>query len=78
MEPSTSGECRAQAEKKLAQAELDDQNCKRLIVAAGAWLFLAGQLRKVEAGLRTGRSPHQKMFKGSLMSLVLDSLDLWF
>jgi hypothetical protein len=44
----TSGECRAQAEEKLAQAELDDQNRKRLIVAAEAWLFLAGQLRQVE------------------------------
>jgi hypothetical protein len=45
----TSAECRAQAEQKLAQAELDDRNRKRLIVAAEAWLFLAGQMRRGEA-----------------------------
>jgi hypothetical protein len=39
----TSAECRAQAEQKLAQAEHDNRNHKRLIVAAEAWLFLAGQ-----------------------------------
>ena len=76
MEPSTSGECRAQAEKKLAQAELDDQNCKRLIVAAGAWLFLAGQLRKVEPAFEQDEVLIKKCSKA--MSLVLDSLDLWF
>src|SRR5258707_12132796 len=34
----TSAECRAQAEQKLAQAERDDRNRKRLITAAEAWL----------------------------------------
>jgi hypothetical protein len=45
----TSAEYRAQAEQKLAQARSDDRNRKRLITAAEAWLFLAGQLRRVEA-----------------------------
>jgi len=45
----TSAECRAQAEQKLAQAERDDRNRKRLITAAEAWLFLASQLRRAEA-----------------------------
>ena len=45
----TSAECRAQAEQKLAQAGRDDRHRKRLITAAEAWLFLAGQLRRAEA-----------------------------
>ena len=45
----TSAECRAQAEQKLAQAEHDDRHRNRLITAAEAWLFLASQLRRVEA-----------------------------
>jgi len=45
----TSAECRVQAEQKLAQAERDDRNRKRLITAAEAWLFLASQLRGAEA-----------------------------
>jgi type VI protein secretion system component VasF len=45
----TSAECRAQAEEKLAEAEHDNQHRNRLITAAEAWLFLAGQLRRVEA-----------------------------
>ena len=44
----TSAECRAQAEQKLAQAEIDDRHRKRLIVAAEDWLFLASQLRRAE------------------------------
>jgi hypothetical protein len=45
----TSAECRVQAEQKLAQAERDERHRKRLITAAEAWLFLASQLRRVEA-----------------------------
>jgi hypothetical protein len=45
----TSAECRVQAEQKLAQAERDGRHRKRLITAAEAWLFLASQLRRVEA-----------------------------
>ena len=47
----TSAECRAQVEQKLAQAERDERHRKRLITAAEAWLFLASQLRRVEAAL---------------------------
>ena len=45
----TSAECRAQAEQKLAQAQRDDRNRKRLIAAAEAWLFLASQIRPAKA-----------------------------
>jgi hypothetical protein len=45
----TSTECRAYAEQKLAQAEHDQQHRRRLITAAEAWLFLASQLRRMEA-----------------------------
>jgi hypothetical protein len=50
--------------KKLAQAELDDENCKRLIVAAGALLLLAGQLRKVEAAFEQDEVLIKKCSKG--------------
>jgi hypothetical protein len=45
----TSIECRAQAEKKLAQANQNPQHRRRLITAAEAWLFLASQLGRAEA-----------------------------
>jgi hypothetical protein len=52
----TVAECRAQAEQKLAQAEHDDANRKRFIVAAEAWLLLAGQLRRAEKAARKRRA----------------------
>ena len=45
----TSTECRAIAEKKLAEADRDERHRKRLITAAEGWLFLAGQLRGSKA-----------------------------
>jgi hypothetical protein len=45
----TSAECRAKAEEKLAQAERDHRHSRRLIDAAEAWLFLADQIRRLEA-----------------------------
>ena len=47
----TSTECRAIAEKKLAEADRDERHRKRLITAAEGWLFLAGQLRGLERPL---------------------------
>jgi hypothetical protein len=47
----TSAECHAMAEQKLAQAERDVRNRKRLIAAAEGWLFLAGKLGGAEAAL---------------------------
>ena len=44
----TSAECRMRAEQKLAQADHDNRNRKRLITAAEGWLFLASQLRRLE------------------------------
>jgi hypothetical protein len=48
----TSAECRMRAEQKLAQADGDSRNRKRLITAAEGWLFLASQLRRLSANLR--------------------------
>jgi hypothetical protein len=44
----TSTECRAIAEMKPADAGQDEPHRKRLINAAEGWLFLAGQLRRLE------------------------------
>lgn len=44
----TSAECRAHAEEKLAQAEREPQNRRRLKTAAEGWLFLAGQMTQLE------------------------------
>jgi hypothetical protein len=44
----TSTECRAIAERKLAEAGHDERHRKRLVNAAEGWLFLAGQLRRIE------------------------------
>jgi hypothetical protein len=47
----TSAECRAQAEQKrrLAQAQYEERQRRRLLIAAEAWLNLASQLGRVEA-----------------------------
>jgi hypothetical protein len=47
----TSAECRAIAETKLAEAGCDERHRKRLINAAEGWLFLAGQLGRLEKSL---------------------------
>jgi hypothetical protein len=60
----TSAECRVQAEQKLAQAQRDDRNRKRLIVAAEAWLFLASQLRPAEAAFGHDDIGTKKRSKG--------------
>jgi hypothetical protein len=44
----TSAECRANAEAKLAQADRDARNRKRLIIAAESWLILASDMRRLE------------------------------
>jgi hypothetical protein len=60
----TSGECRAQVEQKLAQAQRNDRKRKRLIVAAEAWLFLARQLRRTERTLAVDESDTSRGPKG--------------
>jgi hypothetical protein len=47
----TSAECRTVAEEKLAEAGRDERHRKSLINAAQGWLFLAGQLRRLEKSL---------------------------
>ena len=53
----TSAECRAQAEKKLAEADQDGRHRKRLITAAEGWLLLASRLRRVERALEAQGRP---------------------
>jgi hypothetical protein len=50
----TSAECQAQAEERLARAELEEWNRRRLIAAAQAWIYLARQMRRVEASSTNG------------------------
>jgi hypothetical protein len=47
----TSAECRTLAEEKLAEADGDKRHRRRLVTAAEGWLFLAGQLRRLEKSL---------------------------
>jgi hypothetical protein len=49
----TSGECHAQAEDKIAQADREPRNQERLLTAAQAWLILAAQMRGLEASMRS-------------------------
>ena len=44
----TSTECRVIAEEKLVEVGRDERHRRRLITAAQGWLFLAGQLRRLE------------------------------
>ena len=66
----TSAECRAQAEQKLAQARSDDRNRKRLITAAEAWLFLASQLRRVEAAFPNDETVTKRRSKDHMKANV--------
>jgi hypothetical protein len=47
----TSAECRAIAEKKLSEAGRNKRHRRRLTNAAEGWLFVAGQLRRLEKSL---------------------------
>jgi hypothetical protein len=44
----TSAECRAHGEEKLAAAEDNPRNRKRLLTAAEAWLYLADKIALAE------------------------------
>jgi hypothetical protein len=44
----SSAECRAKAEQKLAEAELDKRRSHQLIGAAHAWLLLANGTAQLE------------------------------
>ena len=44
----SSAECRARAEQKLAQAELDKRRRRKLLAAAQAWLSLASGTAELE------------------------------
>jgi hypothetical protein len=55
----TSSECQRQAKEKTVEAERESGNQLRLLIAAQAWLILAGQLSRLEsntAGDCKGRS----------------------
>jgi len=49
----TAVQCRATAEKKLAQAEHDQRHRRRLTAAAEAWFFLANRLSGEDVALST-------------------------
>ena len=66
----TSAECRVQAEEKLAQAERDERHRKRLITAAEAWLFLASQLRRVEAAFQNDETVTKRRSKDRMKANV--------
>ena len=48
------------AEETLAKAECDERHRRRLITAAEGWLFLAGQLRRLEKSLGRNEVPPEK------------------
>ena len=66
----TSAECKVQAEQKLAQAERDERHRKRLITAAEAWLFLASQLRRVEAAFPNDEAVAKRRSKDHMKANV--------
>ena len=66
----TSAECRVQAEQKLAQVERDERHRKRLITAAEAWLFLASQLRRVEAAFQNDETVTKRRSKDRMKANV--------
>jgi hypothetical protein len=53
----TSAECQAKADEKLAQAEREPRNHKRLLAAAEGWGILADIMARLEASMI---SPRQK------------------
>jgi hypothetical protein len=59
----TSAECLTHAEEKLAEADQDDRHRSRLTTAAGGWLVLAGQLRRLE---RTPGAPRGRPRKDAV------------
>jgi hypothetical protein len=61
----TSAQCRVRAERKLAQAEHDDRHRKRLITAAEGWLFLADQMRRLEAATSGQVTRHRSRWVGN-------------
>ena len=44
----TSAECRTSAEEKLAEADRDERQRKRLTTAAEGWLLLGSRLKRLE------------------------------
>ena len=68
----TSAECRAQAEKKLAEADQDGRHRKRLITAAEGWLLLASRLRRVERALEAQGRPKRAKRAATGIRTALD------
>ena len=82
MATSTSAECRAHAEEKLAQPEREPRSRKRLIAAAEGWLFLAGQMTRLEKatggrarnGRKSGRIRPADFHAGDLVQTLASDL----
>jgi hypothetical protein len=62
----TSAECRARAEQKIAEAELQPRHQRKLRTAAEGWLVLADLMERLEASMRVGEpeSPRRGIFLG--------------
>jgi hypothetical protein len=62
----TSAECRARAEQKIAEAELQPRHQRKLRTAAEGWLVLSDLMERLEASMRVGEpeSPRRGIFLG--------------
>ena len=62
----TSAECRARAEQKIAEAELQPRHERKLRTPAEGWLVLADPMERLEASMRVGEpeSPRRGIFLG--------------
>jgi hypothetical protein len=62
----TSAECRARAEQKIAEAELQPRHQRKLRTAAEGWLVLSDLMERLEASMRVGEpeSSRRGIFHG--------------
>jgi hypothetical protein len=62
----TSAECRARAEQKIAEAELQPRHQRKFRTAAEGWLVLSDLMERLEASMRVGEpeSPRRGIFLG--------------
>jgi hypothetical protein len=72
----TYAQCRAIAEQKLAQAEHDPENRRRLIAAANGWLLLASRVdRRHNSGATVPEGASSRRTEGANPGVRLTVLD---
>jgi hypothetical protein len=69
-----SAECRARAEQKIAEAELQPRHQRKLRTAAEGWLVLADLMERLEASMRVGEPEKRRGI--FLESPLYDTADL--